>query len=125
MFDTISRLFSTRADTQPPVMEPKLAVAALLVHLAAVDGQVTTAERDALRGGLIDTYDLSEAEVERLIEEAHQRDSRSVDFYRFTSALANLPNEEKLEIIRLMWQVVLLTRPTTSSRTTWSGAWPN
>jgi uncharacterized tellurite resistance protein B-like protein len=29
-----------------------------------------------------------------------------VDFYHFTSAISSLPDEEKIEIIRMMWQVV-------------------
>jgi uncharacterized tellurite resistance protein B-like protein len=108
MFDTLSRLFSAPAAPANGVIEPKLAVAALLVHLAAIDGVISTAEREALRGALIDAYDLGEGEVDRLIEEAHRRDSEAVDFYRFTSALASLANEQKLEIIRMMWQVVFV-----------------
>lgn len=46
--------------------------------------------------------------MDRLIEEAHRHDREAVDFYRFTSALAALPREEKLEIIRMMWQVVFV-----------------
>jgi uncharacterized tellurite resistance protein B-like protein len=29
-----------------------------------------------------------------------------VDFYRFTSAIASLEQPERLEIVRMMWQVV-------------------
>jgi uncharacterized tellurite resistance protein B-like protein len=105
MFDAISRLFGYHEPT-PLVIEPRLAVAALLVHLAAVDGTVAPAERDALKGALIDFYSLGEDEVEKLIAEATRRDSEAVDFYRFTSALSSLPEEEKIEIIRMMWQVV-------------------
>jgi len=105
MFDAITRLFS-----QPEVPEfhnePKLAVAALLVHLSAVDGQVTDGERAAVKGALTDYYSLDEAEVDRLIAEATRRDKEAVDFYRFTSAIASLEQAERLEIVRMMWQVV-------------------
>ena len=37
----------------------------------------------------------------RLLD-ATRRDSESVDFYRFTSAISTLPEEEKIEIIRLV-----------------------
>lgn len=109
MFDALSRLF-TADEPRSEAIEPKLAVAALLVHLAAIDGEVTPAERKALRGVLMDYYALDEDEVEKLVEEAHHHDSEAVDFYRFTSALAALPNEEKLEIIRMMWQVVFVDK---------------
>jgi uncharacterized tellurite resistance protein B-like protein len=105
MFDAISRLFG-RDEPTSLAIEPKLAVAALLVHLAAVDGAVKPEERQALKGALIDYYELGEDEVEKLIAEAMRRDSESFDFYRFTSALSSLPEDEKIEIIRMMWQVV-------------------
>ena len=105
MFEAISRLFQ---DQQAPVPthEPRLAVAALLVHLAAVDGTTSDAERDAVRHTLMDYYALEEDEVEALVAEAMRRDSEAVDFYRFTSAITQLPEAERVEIIRMMWQVV-------------------
>lgn len=105
MFDTLARLFS-RPDATAFALEPRLAVAALLVHLAAVDGSVKAEERKALKGALQDFYALSEEEVEKLISEAIHRDNESVDFYRFTSALSSLDTKERIEIIRMMWQVV-------------------
>lgn len=110
MFDAISRLFNNPADTRSFAIEPRLAVAALLVHLAAVDGDVSDVERDAVKGGLMDYYGLEEAEVEKLVAEATRRDAESVDFYRFTSAISSLPDEEKIEIVRMMWQVVFADR---------------
>ena len=41
---------------------------------------------------------------------ATRRDAESVDFYRFTSALSSLESQERLEIIRMMWQVVFADR---------------
>jgi uncharacterized tellurite resistance protein B-like protein len=105
MFEAISRLFRDK-DAPVPSHEPRLAVAALLVHLAAVDGSTSDAERDAVRHSLMDYYDLNEDEVEALVAEATRRDSEAVDFYRFTSAITQLPEEERIEIIRMMWQVV-------------------
>ncbi|MGN6488130.1 MAG: TerB family tellurite resistance protein [Devosia sp.] len=105
MFDALRSIFQ-RPDATVLSMEPQLAVAALLVHLAAIDGVITDGERSTLRGTLMDFYSLSEAEVEKLIAEATRRDRESVDFYRFTSALSSLDAAEKLEIIRMMWQVV-------------------
>ena len=106
MFDAISRLFQPMPEPFDFRSEPKLAVAALLVHLAGVDGSVKDEERAAVKGALQDYYGLDEAEVDRLIADATRRDNDSVDLYRFTSALTALPEEERIEIIRMMWQVV-------------------
>ena len=40
MFDAITRLFRQDSQKSPAIHEPKMAVAALLVHLASVDGAV-------------------------------------------------------------------------------------
>ena len=76
------------------------------MHLAAIDGSVKAEERAALEATLQDYYGLTDSEVRKLIEEATRRDQELVDFYRFTSALSSLDAAEKLEIIRMMWQVV-------------------
>ncbi len=106
MFDAISRFFSGAADTPMADDDPRLAVAVLLVHLAAVDGAVGQSEKLAVRHALMDYYGLEEDAVRRLVHEARRRDAESVDFYRFTSALARLPEAQRIEIVRMMWQVV-------------------
>jgi uncharacterized tellurite resistance protein B-like protein len=105
MFDAIARIFA-QPEAEDLHSEPRLAVAALLIHLSAVDGQVTAPERSAVKGGLMDFYGLPEADVDRLIADATRRDKEAVDYYRFTSALRELTQEERREIIRMMWQVV-------------------
>ena len=109
MFDAISRLFS-QPDAPDLRNEPQLAVAALLVHLAAVDGSVDAAEKAAVRAALQAHYGISEDEARELIRAARKRDAEAVDFYRFTSALTQLDAEERREIIRMMWQVVFADR---------------
>lgn len=106
MFDTIARFFS--GDDAAPMADndPRLAVAVLLVHLAAVDGAVGEAEKLAVRHALMDHYGLEEDAVRRLIREARQRDNEAVDYYRFTSGLAKLEESQRIEIVKMMWKVV-------------------
>lgn len=105
MFEAISRLFTTPKPTEEP-LDTKLAVAALLVHLAAVDGVVDKKEQTTIAGLFKDHFDLNEEEVKKLIEEATRLDHDAVDFYKFTATLSKLEEEERVNIIRLMWQVV-------------------
>jgi uncharacterized tellurite resistance protein B-like protein len=109
MFDALQRLF-TRPEPGASQPEPRLAVAALLVHLSAIDGTVLPEERQAIRAALKGYYGLSDGEVERLVADAGRKDAESVDFYRFTSALTALPDAEKIEIVKMMWQVVFADR---------------
>jgi uncharacterized tellurite resistance protein B-like protein len=104
MFEAITRLFNKPEARDSH--DPKLSVAALLVHLAAVDGQMSDAERVIIKGALMDHYDLDEGNVEQLVKEAALRDAEAVDFYKFTSTLSSLELEDRLEIIRMMWTVV-------------------
>jgi len=105
MFEALNRLFS-KSETGHDRHDPRLSVAALLVHLVAIDGSFKPEERQAVKAALQDFYDLDEGEVEKLIAEALRRDADAVDFYQFTSGLSTLDNDERLEIIRMMWQVV-------------------
>jgi uncharacterized tellurite resistance protein B-like protein len=106
MFDAIARFFSNPGDTPMADNDPRLAVAVLLVHLAAVDGKVDETEKLAVRHALMAHYGLEEEAVRRLVREARQRDADAVDFYHFTSALAHLEESQRIEIVKMMWQVV-------------------
>jgi len=105
MFDALTRLFAA-PNSETSVPDASLAVAALLVHLAAVDGVVTEQEQETIAGVLQDHFDLEEDQVAKLILEATRRDKEAVDFYQFTSELSKLEEKDRINIIRLMWQVV-------------------
>ncbi|UYN98704.1 MAG: TerB family tellurite resistance protein [Devosia sp.] len=109
MFEALTRLFG-KTETPADLSDPKLAVAALLVHLAAVDGSMGEDERRAIRGALMDHYDLDEPAVDKLIRDAAQQDADAVDFYKFTSGLTRLEMDDRVEIIRMMWTVVFADR---------------
>lgn len=106
MFDAITRLFGQADQQRDKPIEPRLAVAALLIHLAAVDGMAKPLEIKAIGTTLKDHYGLDDTQVKTLIAEARRKDRDAVDFYQFTSALAKIEEREKIEIIRMMWQVV-------------------
>lgn len=106
MFEAITRLFGQPEKSSDRPIEPRLAVAALLVHLAAVDGASSSTESRAIAKVLMDHYDLQDSEVRKLIEEARRRDREAVDFYQFTSSLSRLEEAEKVDIVRMMWRVV-------------------
>jgi uncharacterized tellurite resistance protein B-like protein len=90
-----------------PGSDPRLSVAAILVHIVAVDGVVTEDERRRLRDCLQSYYDLSSQETDALVDEATRRDEDAVDLYGFTSVLKReLSEEERREVVALMWEMV-------------------
>lgn len=87
--------------------EERLAVAALLVHAIAIDGQVDGAERDKIRQVLHDEFDLGEAATRDLIARARDKDREAVDLYAFTSVLKRrMDEDERKRVVAMLWQIV-------------------
>jgi uncharacterized tellurite resistance protein B-like protein len=84
----------------------RVAVAALLLHAAIIDGQVTGAERDKLRALLQQRFTLDDATVDRLIEQATAAEQQAIDLYHFTRTLNRALDEAgRLRLIEMMWEI--------------------
>ncbi len=84
----------------------RLAAAALLVHAAMIDGQISDIERNRLQAMLMLRFDLDTDTANELIAEATQAEQEAVDLYRFTSLLDRCLDEKgRLQIVEMMWQV--------------------
>ncbi len=105
MFEAIKKLF-TNEKAEQEVCDINISVAALLVHLAAIDGVVTDKEQQIIAQILAKQFELEKNEVEELIKQASEREKSAVDYYQFTANLSGLAEEERINIIRLMWKVV-------------------
>lgn len=85
----------------------RLAATALLVHTAAIDGEVTANERDALRGLIKRRFNLDDAAAAELIEKATAAEHESVDLYHFTHLLnRSLDEEGRAKVVEMMWEIV-------------------
>ncbi len=85
----------------------RLAAAALLVHAAAIDGEMTASERDKLHAVLKQGFALDDAATDELIVKATAAEHESVDLYHFTYALNRALDEGgRARIIEMMWQIV-------------------
>jgi uncharacterized tellurite resistance protein B-like protein len=84
----------------------RLAAAALLFHVIAVDGVVSEEEREKLAEVLMRRYQLDRQDVQTLVAAAEIADNEAVDLYGFTHILKqNLDIAERERIIALMWTV--------------------
>lgn len=106
--DWITKLSHAGEGHEPyPAADPKLSVAAILVHIIAVDGVITEDEKRRLREVLSSHYGLTPQETERLVSEATQREDDAVDLYSFTSVLKReLDEEQRHDVVALMWEMV-------------------
>jgi len=85
----------------------RLAAAALLVHAATIDGEMTADERNKLHGVLKQRFELDDAATDELIEKATAAEHESVDLFHFTHLLNRALNDEgRARIIEMMWQIV-------------------
>jgi uncharacterized tellurite resistance protein B-like protein len=86
--------------------DDRLAAAALLIHAAAIDGNIADVERDMLHALLKQRFGLDDAATDRLVEVATVAEHEAVDLYRFTSVLnRSLDEDGRLRLIEMMWQI--------------------
>jgi uncharacterized tellurite resistance protein B-like protein len=85
----------------------RLAAAALLVHAAAIDGEMSESERDKLHAVIKLRFALDDAATDELVEKATAAEHEAVDLYHFTHLLNRVLDEQgRARIIEMMWQIV-------------------
>lgn len=94
-------------DQRFSVDDERLAVAALMFHIIAADGEVEQQELDQLKRVLQQQYELDEEDTKELMQLAKQRDDEAIDLYGFTSILKRkLEPEQRLKVIEALWEMV-------------------
>jgi len=87
--------------------EARLAAAALLFHVTAIDGVVDEDERTRLRTLLKDRFALGDNDLDDLMAAAEAADNEAVDLYGFTSVLKQrLDIGERERMVGQMWELV-------------------
>jgi uncharacterized tellurite resistance protein B-like protein len=112
MFDAFRKFLSDCAngDKHPSRFaddDYRLAASALLVHAAAIDGEVSQVERDQLHDIIKQRFELDEAATNELMIEATQAEQQAVDLYHFTSLInRSLDEVGRRRIVEMMWEIV-------------------
>ncbi|MEZ5786552.1 MAG: TerB family tellurite resistance protein [Xanthobacteraceae bacterium] len=84
----------------------RVAAAALMVHVATLDGELSPAERETLHDLLKARFALDDDATDELIDAAIAADREAVDFYRFTSLLMRaLDEEQRRRVVSMMWDM--------------------
>jgi uncharacterized tellurite resistance protein B-like protein len=85
----------------------RLAAAALLVHAAAIDGNISDVERMKLHAVIKRRFDLDEADTDALVAEATAAELEAIDLYHFTSLINRALDEDgRRRIVEMMWEIV-------------------
>lgn len=110
----IDRLLSFLKSVSPPGRpgavnedDPRLAAAALMVHLMDADGDRHAGEMRRLRAALSGAFDVRPEQLSRVIADAEEADRNAIDLYAFTSVInRHLDGPKKLEFMEILWEIV-------------------
>jgi uncharacterized tellurite resistance protein B-like protein len=84
-----------------------LAAAALLVHAAAIDGEMPQVARDKLHVLIKQRFALDDANTDELVAEATAAEQQSIDLYTFTARLNRALDEKgRARVVEMLWQIV-------------------
>jgi len=85
----------------------RVAAAALLVHAATIDGEMSAAEGDKLRAVLKACFALDDAATTALIDAGTAAEHEAVDLYHFTSSInRSLDDAGRRRIVEMMWEII-------------------
>ncbi len=109
LFDNLATSLNAPPGAQAPAEldhSLQLATAVLLVEVMRAEPAMQDAERDAVILALRNKFDLTEDELERLMELAHETARTAYDYQRFTSSLNDrFTQEQKIRVVEAMWEV--------------------
>ena len=85
----------------------RLAAAALLIHAAAIDGNISELERNKLHAIIKRRFELDDQGTDELVAEATRAEEQAIDLYHFTSRLNRLLDEDaRRRVVEMMWEIV-------------------
>jgi uncharacterized tellurite resistance protein B-like protein len=111
MFDAFRKFLSDfmAGDKHPGRFEEndyRLAASALLVHAAAIDGEMSPVARDKLHDVIKRRFELDQAAADELVAEATAAEHDAVDLYHFTSLInRSLDEEGRRRVVEMMWEI--------------------
>ena len=84
----------------------RLGIAALLLEMTHMDGEVWPEQRKAAETAVLDHFDLEEEEVKELLALAEAERAESTDYFQFTSLINDAyTQDEKIRLVELLWHI--------------------
>ena len=81
-------------------------IAALLIHAAKIDENYTEIEKKIIIKAIIQLYNTSFNESEKLLKLAEKKEEESNQMIEFTREIKKYPMEFRLKIIEIIWKIV-------------------
>ena len=86
--------------------DPKILIAALLIHAAKIDENYSNIEKQIIKKALIDLNKISLDEVDQIIVKAEEKEMESNQIIEFTQEIKKYSMEFRLKIIEIIWKIV-------------------
>lgn len=92
---------------KPQNHDVRIAVCALLLEMANIDGEFNDDERDAILNTLKEEYELDDDMAKEIMEAAASELSESLDLWTFTNMInQNFSEDEKIRVVEMLWKVL-------------------
>ena len=108
MIDKIKSFFSKNVlEAETEITSPdQLATAALLIEVMVIDGDLDDQEMQAIAGTLSNMLNLTEEQIDQLIELSKEEVADATSLYQFTKEInEHFDIEKKLSLMTAMWRV--------------------
>lgn len=111
MFNILNRLLGSSEDPDTPGLngnkELSVALAAILIEIATVDGQFSQSEKELIIDILQKEFGLSREESKEIEDLASTELNGSIDLWHFTNLInENYSNEKKTKIMEYIWKII-------------------
>jgi uncharacterized tellurite resistance protein B-like protein len=112
MLDLVKKYFSNNSTAPASSEHPDskhilVAACALLLEMAAADGEFSAEEQGVILSILMNDYQLDENEAAAIIKTAQAQRERSIDMWQFTNRInQNYSEEDKIRVMETIWKVI-------------------
>ena len=84
----------------------RLAIAALLLEMTHMDGEVWPQQREAVEAAVLEHFELAPEESAELLELAEAERADSADYFQFTSLINEAYSPaQKTRLVELLWRI--------------------
>jgi uncharacterized tellurite resistance protein B-like protein len=108
MINKIKSFFSKNVlEPEAELTSPdQLATAALLIEVMVIDGDLDDQEMQSIAGTLLNMLDLTEEQINQLIELSKEEVAEATSLYQFTKEInEHFDIDKKLSLMTAMWRV--------------------
>jgi uncharacterized tellurite resistance protein B-like protein len=106
MMKSLKNLFAQKTPAEQ-AMPPEVAVAALLVEAALVDGVYVNIESDMIAEILLESFNFDADKVDAVLAQAETLAEEAVGSHQFTKHAKKLPMQARVNVIEAIYRVIL------------------